>query len=247
MEEQSLAGTLKETARGVDLQDKRFFSEKEVNRLRYAQEELRFLMDRNYPVSPVIKLIGDRYQLSARQRLALQRSTCKTESCKLRRAKSLPLNRLKEGPIHIDGFNLIITLEVALSGGVILLGQDGTIRDLAGLRGTYRIIDKTDKALELLGNVFKELEAKDITFYLDAPVSNSGKLKVKLLECGNQWRLPLQVNLVNNPDPLLSQRERVVTTDSVILDHCKSYFNLAVYCVEHYIENAVIVNLGLDE
>jgi len=186
--------------RGSDPRDARFFSKKEVGRLLYAQEELRFLMDREYPVSPVIKLIGDRYQLSARQRFALQRTTCKSESCKLRRAKSLPFNSSKEGPIHIDGFNLLITLEVALSGGIILLGQDGIIRDLAGLRGTYRMIDKTDKALEVLGKVFKELEAGEIYFYLDAPVSNSGKLKLKLLEYGKLWELQVKVSLVNNPD-----------------------------------------------
>lgn len=52
--------------------------------------------------------------------------------------------------VHIDGFNSVITLEVALSGSPVFVCRDGTIRDLAGLRGTYRIIDKTEDAIELI-------------------------------------------------------------------------------------------------
>ena len=41
----------------------------------------------------------------------------------------------KDNCLFIDGFNLIITLEVALSGSSVLLGKDQVLRDLAGLRG----------------------------------------------------------------------------------------------------------------
>ena len=245
MEEQALENKLKEAMRGVDSQDMRFFSLKEVSRLRYAQEELSFLMDRNYPMAPIIKLIGDRYQLSLRQRLALQRTTSKTRSCELRQAKRLPESSIKQGPIYIDGFNLMITLETALSGGVILLGQDGTMRDLAGLRGNYRLIDKTDKALALLGKALRELEAKEVRFYLDAPISNSGNLKVKLLEYNLKWEIPISVEIVDNPDPILSQMGRIVTTDAIILDACRSYFNLAAYCIQTHIPDANIVDLSI--
>ena len=50
-----------------------------------------------------------------------------------------------------DGFNLIITVEVALSGGLVLDCHDGTVRDLAGLRGSYHPVDETDGALDLIG------------------------------------------------------------------------------------------------
>jgi hypothetical protein len=244
MEEQSLDSKRKQTVRGKDLQDSRFFSSEALEKLRYAQEELCFLMDRNYPMAPIIKLIGDRYQFSTRQRLALQRSTCKPKSLEMRRKKSLPFNRINEGSIYIDGFNLIITLEVALSGGIILLGQDGAMRDLAGLRGNYRLIDKSDAALKVLGKVFKELRAKEVHFYLDSPVSNSGKLKVKIIDYAEGWGLPITVDLVNNPDTILSHMSRIVTTDAIILDKCESYFNLAAYCIQTYIADAFVIDLS---
>lgn len=236
----------KEKIRGSESGDIDFFSQNEVGRLRYAQEELNFLLDRNYPMAPIIKLVGDRYQLSSRQRLALQRSTCKTRSYELRKAKELPIERFKEGTVYIDGFNLIITLEVALSGGIILLGQDGAMRDLAGLRGNYKIIDKTDKALKLLGKVFEELEAREIWFYLDAPISNSGRLKQKILEYGANWPLQVKADVISSPDVVLRTLDRVVTTDAVILDACRGYFNLAAYCIQKYILDANIIDLGIN-
>ena len=75
------------------------------------------------------------------------------------------------------GFNTIITLEVALSGSLLLKSMDGTIRDLAALRGTYRLIDKTDSAIMLIGRVLEKMGVNKAIFYLDAPVSNSGKVE----------------------------------------------------------------------
>ena len=52
--------------------------------------------------------------------------------------------------------------------------MDSTIRDLAGLRGSYRIVDKTVRAVELLLARLEALEVKEALFYLDQQVSNSG-------------------------------------------------------------------------
>lgn len=233
----------KSTARGTEPQDGKFFGKEALDKLGFAQEEIRFLIDRGYPIKPVVKLIGDHYQLSTRQRLALTRSTCTTQAEKLRREKSLSLQEMKNQTIFIDGFNVIITLEVALSGGIILKGQDNIMRDLAGLRGTYRLIDKTELALVLLGKVLDELGVKEVYLYLDAPVSNSGRLKQKIFEQSVNWKVKVQVEVVNNPDTLLSNKEHVITGDAIILDRCKSYFNLVAYIIEEYICEAWIIQI----
>ena len=54
--------------------------------------------------------------------------------------------------------------------------MDGNIRDLAGLRGTYKLIDKTDRAIDLIGQELEKLKVSKAVFYLDKPVSNSGRL-----------------------------------------------------------------------
>jgi hypothetical protein len=135
-------------------------------------------------------------------------------------------------------------LEVALSGSPILLGKDGDYRDLAGLRGTYRLIDKTNDALNLIGKTLSELNVPMVKFYLDSPVSNSGRLKSKILELSEQWGIPVEVELVPNVDTVLAGKERIVTGDSIILDVCKSWFNLSRKIIEDYIQDAWVIDLG---
>ena len=157
--------------------------------------------------------------------------------------KLLDVNKINEDTIYIDGFNLIITLEVALSKGILIRGSDGLIRDLAGLRGTYKLIDKTDYAIELIGKFLDEKSVPSVIFYLDSPVSNSGNLKLKILDILNLYNIKTEVILVNNADVILENLDRVVTSDAAILDKCISYFDLSTYIIEKYINEANIIDL----
>ena len=73
---------------------------------------------------------------------------------------------------------------MALSGSPVLYCMDRTIRDLAGIRGTYRIIDKTEPAVDLLIAELIGLGVNTAHFYLDAPVSNSGRLNALIAQRG---------------------------------------------------------------
>ena len=55
--------------------------------------------------------------------------------------------------VALDGFNCVITLEAALSGGLVLIGRDGCLRDLSSIHGTYRAVSETPRAVELLGEL----------------------------------------------------------------------------------------------
>ncbi|MFQ9701454.1 MAG: DUF434 domain-containing protein [Enterocloster clostridioformis] len=79
------------------------------------QKDLLYLIERGYPMKNASVFTGNHYLLSERQRLALVRATSS------RQAAALRGNREVIGPVpgkevHIDGFNIIITLEIALSG-----------------------------------------------------------------------------------------------------------------------------------
>lgn len=229
--------------RGFDPDDSRWFSADAVALLRKAQEDVRWLLNRGYPMGSVTELVGGHYQLSARQRTALQRSTTTDRQCDGRQQKQLPLTHAKDDRILIDGFNLIILLEVALSGSLLILGMDGVLRDLAGLRGTYRLIHQTDRALSLIGQTLEKQAIPAAVFYLDANVSNSGRLRQRILEHALTWSLPVTVELVPNADTCLINHERVVTGDSFVLDGCISWFNLAWQIVSDEIPDAWIVRI----
>lgn len=230
--------------RGVDPQDDRWFSKEAVLKLQKAQEEVEWLLNRNYKINGIMDLVGGNYQFSSRQRQALKRSTSTKGEYKMRKLHMLPYSAAKDGIIYIDGFNLIITIEVALSGGVLLLGNDGVVRDIAGLQGSYRLIDKTDEALELIGKCFGELKVPQAKFFLDAPVSNSGRLRERILKHSLGWEFFTEVELVPNVDPILWELERTVTGDSVILDNCPSWFNMSRKIIEDYIKDANLVDLS---
>jgi hypothetical protein len=234
----------KVSKRGFNENDKRWFSYKELLRLTKAQEEIEWLINREYKIEPVVNFAGDRYQFSLRQRDALKRAVCSEEKKLIRQSKKLSIDEISEGPIYIDGFNLIKTLEVALSGGILIIGSDGNVRDLAGLRGTYKIIDRTDEALNLIGEFLNKYNAKEVKFYLDSPVSNSGNLKYKILDCAQSWKIKTEVKLVNNADVILEKLDRVVSSDAAIIDKCISYFNVGRSIIEEYIKEANIVNLN---
>ncbi|MGS5516467.1 DUF434 domain-containing protein [Clostridioides difficile] len=234
----------KVSKRGFDENDKRWFSSSELVRLIKAKEEIEWLINRDYKIDAVVTFVGDRYQFSIRQRDALKRAVCTEEKNIIRQSKKLSLDKIKEGLINIDGFNLIIAIEVALSGGTLVIGSDGNMRDLAGLRGTYKIIDKTEEALKLIGEFLNKYNAKKIRFYLDSPVSNSGNLKYKILEYAKIWGIETEVELVKNADVVLEKLDRVVSSDAVIVDKCISYFNIARGIIEEYIKDCNIVNLN---
>ena len=79
--------------------------------------------------------------------------------------------------VDLDGFNVLTTVEAALSGGVVIVGRDGCYRDMASMHGSYRKVTETRPALMLIGEVLAELGTGECQWYLDQPVSNSGRLK----------------------------------------------------------------------
>jgi hypothetical protein len=212
--------------RGKHPDDERLFGAAELGKLRRGAEEASFLLDRGYSPDAVFEIVGGRHQLEARQRLALRRGVCTSAQYKRHVARELDPEDVARRPLVIDGFNLLITLEVALSGGLLVRAIDGTIRDIAGLSGGYHAVEETDAALDRVGAELTRLRPSRTRWLLDAPVSNSGRLRARILERSAGWAAPATVELVPSADPFLKRTGRVVTTDSAILDACESWFNL---------------------
>ena len=233
---------MKDVRRGFVLEDeKEFFTHSSYMKLKQAQKDLLFLIERKYPMKSASTFVGNHYMLSERQRLALVRATTTNELVKLRKEKEL--TTLQDKTVSIDGFNLIITLEVALSSSTLILCMDGTFRDLAGLRGTYRIIEKTDLAIILIGEQLKELGIKKAIFYLDSPVSNSGRLKTRIIELLENYPFQIEVNLVVNADVILEKEAMVITSDAIILNKCASWYNILPIIINKKMKEIRFINL----
>ena len=227
--------------RGYVPKDTIEFGPKATDKLNSAAQELAFLLDRGYDTKSASTFVGNHHLLSERQRLALARIASPRAALDARERK-----RLREAPqaLVLDGFNTIITLEVALSGSLLLEGMDSTIRDLAGLRGTYRIVDKTVRAVELLLGRLETLGVEEALFYLDQQVSNSGRLRALLLDKAEGRSVRVLVELHPSVDGVLSRMENVVTTDAIILDKCGSWYNLNREIIEESVPEAWVLRLA---
>lgn len=229
--------------RGFEPKDAYEFGVKSYHKLNRAAVDLFFLLNRGYDIKSASTFIGNHYLLSERQRMALARMISPEEMLHKREERKISLEH-PPSYVEIDGFNLIVTLEVALSQALLLEGMDGTYRDLAGLRGTYRIVDKTIQAVSLLLTCLDRLCITSAVLYLDQPVSNSGRLRSLLLEMARDYAVALEVQLQPDVDRCLAGLEGVVTTDAIILNGCKSWLNLGRYIIDTEISDAWVFRLN---
>ena len=219
--------------RGADPRDAEAFGAASLPSLRSAVSDLSWLLGRGYAPVSALKLVGDRWSLTARQRMAVRRSACSDEDCGRRQATRLEDSDLAGNELWIDGFNVLTTIESSLGGGVVIHCRDGTFRDIAGVHGTYRKVAETMPALDHLAARIASLRAGTVRWLFDRPVSNSGRIRALVLEIAGERGLDWIVDLVDNPDPLLKVATvPIATADSVILDAGPRWFNLARAVVE---------------
>ena len=210
--------------------------------LRRAAEEVVWLLGRGYPMTSAVTTVGNHHQLDVRQRVALSRSCCSEAQREARRAREIPVDAIEGRALAIDALNLVITVEVALGGGVLLCGRDGCLRDLAGLRGSYHPVDDTDEALDRIGAALAGARVASAAFFLDAPVSNSGRLRARLVARAEAWGVPVNAELVPDADPVVAAAECAVSSDAAVLDRCAAFCNVAARVVAE-IPAARIVDL----
>ncbi len=232
------------THRGPHPEDAVLFAPAAVGALRAAASDLGWLLDRGYAPQSSLKLVGDRYELAARQRTGVARSVCSSEQAAGRRARCVEPETVKGRTVWLDGYNVLTTVEAALAGAVLLAASDGTLRDMASMHGSYRKVAETRPALGHIGEVVDQLGPSEVRWLLDRPVSNSGRLKRIVEEAAAEHGWPWTVELVADPDPLLAgASEIVVTADSAILDRCGRWLNLVRLVIEGRIPDAYVLDL----
>ncbi|WP_221306116.1 DUF434 domain-containing protein [Prosthecobacter vanneervenii] len=218
-----------ERHRGRHPADEELFAAEAAPVLRVAVEELSWLMSRGYARNSAVKLVGDRHELRERQRLAAGRAACADAAREGRAQRQLLAEALRGRGVMVDGFNLLVSLEAALSGGVLLRCRDGCVRDMSSVHGSYHAVAETDAAVVLAGSRLAELGAASVHWLLDKPVSNSGRLAARLRELAEQHGWPWTVDTVFNPDAeLIAARDVVVvSSDAVVIDGAPCWYNLA--------------------
>jgi hypothetical protein len=219
--------------RGAHPKDRKLFAAAQLPALRTAIADLSWLLTRGYAIKAALKLVGDRHTLADRQRIAISRAACSDQSQERRTATSVRARAIAGEELIIDGFNLIITIEAALSGGLLMLCRDGCIRDLSSVYGSYRSVIETGEAIRLIGNALQILRPKSAAWVLDRPISNSGRLAKRIRDLANERGWPWSIETAFNPDrEIASSGKIVVSSDGPLLDRAKRWVNFNRYLVE---------------
>jgi hypothetical protein len=231
--------------RGPHPQDRELFAPDRLPALRAAVADLAWLLGRGYAIRAGLKLVGDRHQLRTRQRMAVMRATCSDAQRAQRRARRVAPGDLRGTPVSVDGYNVLITVESALAGGVLLRCRDGCLRDLASLHGHFKRVEETVPAVDALGSWLAARGPDAVTVLLDRPVSNSGRLAALLRERSAERGWGWSVALDPVPDRTLRRGPSVAaTSDSAVLDAVPRWLDLARHVAEGLDPRPAWIDLG---
>ena len=241
--------------RGANPKDYAAFDEKHLENLRQAVADLSWLLTKGYSPKASLKLVGDKFYFTDRQRKAINAASADKQSLELRKKNEISIDldvnshfKNLNSKLIIDGYNLLITTECALSGAPLFVGLDGCLRDIASIHSTYRKVEETLPALELIGNVIKNLNIDETIWILDAPISNSGRLKKIIEELAEEKNWNWKVVLEKQADKSiveLSQKENhiVASCDAWVTIHASKWTNLCSFIVKNYIPSAWVLDL----
>jgi hypothetical protein len=126
----------------------------------------------------------------------------------------------------------LITIEAGLSGRPLVLGDDGYVRDISGLSGSFKKTKRTEEAIQSIITVLKKWKPRKTLFLLDAPISMSGRLAEEIRDRLKRDNLLGDAMAVKVPEKILIGFPGIVaTSDTDIIDRSKKVLDLAGYVI----------------
>ena len=200
--------------------------------LQNASEDFRYLLNRRYPRKAALELVGNRYGLTFDERHLLHRGVFSSKDSQARRKKKISIQGVRNKDLAIDGHNVLITIEAGLSGRPLVLGDDGYVRDISGLSGSFKKTKRTEEAIQSIITVLKKWKPRKTLFLLDAPISMSGRLAEEIRDRLKRDNLLGDAMAVKVPEKILIGFPGIVaTSDTDIIDRSKKVLDLAGYVI----------------
>ena len=195
-------------------------------------EDFRYLLNRRYPRKVALELVGNRYGLTFDERHLLHRGVFSRMDSQARRKKKVSVREIRNKDLAIDGHNVLITIEAALSNRPLVLADDGFVRDISGLSGSFKKTERTEQAVQLIISVLKKWKPRKTLFLFDAPISMSGKLAEEIRDRLKRGNLLGDAMAVKVPEKILIGFPGVIaTSDTAIINQSKKVLDLAGYII----------------
>jgi hypothetical protein len=204
--------------------------------LQNAAEDFRYLLNRGYPRRAALELVGNRYQLISDHRQLLHRGVFSDADSESRQKKRISIGRIRNRDLAIDGYNVIITIEAGLSGRPLILGDDGYVRDISGLSGSFKKTETTEKVIQFIINAIKTIKPRKTLFFFDSPISMSGELAQEVRSKLKRENLPGDAMAVKVPEKILIGFPGVIaTSDTATIDQSRKVLDLAGYILRQHL------------
>ncbi len=199
-----------------------------IKTLQKAARDFRYLLNQGYPRKATLELVGNRYELTFNERHLLHRGVFSDSDSNSRSKKFISTKDIQNKDLAIDGHNVLITLEAGLSGRPLVLADDGFIRDISGLSGSFKKTKTTEEAIQLIVKFLKKMKPSQTLFLFDAPISNSGKLAQEMRTLLIRENLGGDARAIKVPEKILIGFPGVIaTSDTAIIDQSKEVVDIA--------------------
>jgi hypothetical protein len=212
--------------------------------LRKGAEDFRYLLGRDYPRQKSLELVGNRYGLRKEGRELLHRGVFSTADTTRRGDKLLGMGDMEGADLAVDGHNVLITVEAALSQMPVVVADDRLLRDISGASSAYKMRDVTLRAVDLIMEILRATHPHHVVFFFDAPMSHSGRLASYVADCLKAAGLAGEARAVRVPETILVGYDGIVaTSDSAIIDAVEKVVDLAGHVIRTRIPEAWLVTL----
>jgi len=197
-----------------------------------AAHDYRYLLSRAYPAKSALEFVGNHFQLRREERDFLFRAVCSPERAVARRAKTVSVQDIEGCRLVVDGYNCLITLENALRGRSLVMGDDGFVRDVARVFRKFRPTELTKQAYRLIVSLLSSCPPDETLVFLDAKMSASGELASRINRWSEDDGIHLRCITVRCAEKRLAGLKGIkASADSVIIDGADRVFDLAGYII----------------
>jgi hypothetical protein len=187
-----------------------------------------FLQSRDYPRDRALEMVGNRYNLTAKERSLLRRGVFGQKEALTRRGKRSYFTPGRADSLAIDGHNVHITVESAILGRLLLKGNDGVLRDIAEVSSNFSLTDVSFFAAEMICRFLEKQNIREVTLYFDAPISKSGELARLYSNLLKEHGIRGQSSAVAVPERHFPYDQSIVaSSDSAVIDRAVRWIDLA--------------------
>ncbi len=213
-----------------------------INTLSEAKIDVRYLLNRGYEKRHAIRFVGTKYLLSKEEQHILFRAVFSDSQITERLKKKITADEIFQKDLSIDGFNQLIVIESMLRNKPIILCEDDFVRDISGVKSSYKISKETYEALDIIFEQVSKKKPRSLYFFFDSPISHSGKLSKIIKEKLSEQKIVGDAKAVKMADTqVLYSGEIVASSDSIVIERANKVFDLAGSIVKEIAEDKLIV------